>query len=250
MMTANPRPETATKTPKLSNGFTLIELILVVAILAVVIAFFLPPVRRSREAARRTQCKNNLKQIALALHNYADVYHSLPPAYTVDANGKPLHSWRTLILPYFDEKLLYDKIDLTKAWDDPVNAEANRSIVQGYNCPSTSGLKNHTTYMAVVTSNSCFRAIESRRLSEITDDHSETLMVIEVDSEQAVPWMAPRDADEAMFLTRDPKSKRAHMGGVQAVFVDGTVRFLNDNLPLDTRRALISVAGNEKLHDF
>ena len=75
-------------------------------------------------------------------------------------------------------------------------------------------------------------------------------MVVEVDLDHAVPWMAPRDADEALILTIGPKSKHAHIGGVQAAFVDGTVRFLNDNLPTDTRRALITIAGKEKLNDF
>ena len=70
------------------------------------------------------QCANNLKQIALALRNYESVYHALPPAYTVDAEGKPLHSWRTLILPYLEQQALYDKIDLSKPWDDPANKEA------------------------------------------------------------------------------------------------------------------------------
>ncbi|MBI5757581.1 MAG: DUF1559 domain-containing protein [Planctomycetales bacterium] len=249
-MTANSRSETAKKTPKLANGFTLIELILVIVILGVLVALFLPATRRARGPARRMQCKNQLKQIGLALHNYVDVYHALPPAYTVDANGKPLHSWRTLILPYFDEKPLYDKIDLTKAWDDPANAEAHKSIVSGYCCPSAVLPKSHTTYMAVVTSNSCFHPTESRRLSEITDNHSETLMVVEVDSEHAVHWMAPRDADEALFLAFSPKGKHAHLGGAQATFLDGTVRFLNHSLPTETRRALITIAGKEKLNDF
>src|SRR5260370_743998 len=67
----------------------------------VVIALLLPQTS-SREPARRSQCKNNLKQIGLALHNYHDVYGSFPPAYFVDASGKPMHSWRVLILPFLD----------------------------------------------------------------------------------------------------------------------------------------------------
>jgi type II secretory pathway pseudopilin PulG len=101
--------------------------IIACSIIAFLFALMLPAGRVSRPAARRTQCKNNLKQVALALHNYADDHHALPPAYTVDAKGRPLHSWRTLILPYLDEQALYDSIDLSKPWDDPKNADAHEA---------------------------------------------------------------------------------------------------------------------------
>jgi type II secretory pathway pseudopilin PulG len=233
--------------PDESGRITVIEVLVAIAIIGVIIAFLLPARRSARGAARRTQCKNNLKQIALALLNYESEYHALPPAYTVDENGKPLHSWRTLILPYLEEKSLYDRIDLTKAWDDPVNAEAAKRIVSTYCCPELRGPEHYTTYMAIVTSNSSFRATEPRLLSEITDGHALTLTVVETDVEQAVPWMAPRDADEPLFLSLGPKSKHAHVGGMHAVFVDGTVRFLDATMESKMRRALISIAGNEQV---
>lgn len=245
-MNANPDPDPAMKAPNPSKGFGLVELLVVIVILGVLTALFLPSVRVAREPARRSQCKNNLKQIALALHNYVDAYHALPPACTVDEDGKPLHSWRTLILPYLDQKALYDKIDLTKAWDDPVNAEAFKCNVWAYRCPSADGPENHTTYMAVVTSNSCFRPTEPRPLSDITDGTANTLMVLEVDSEHAVPWMAPQDADESLFLALGPTSKHAHTGGMHIALVDGRVTFLNANTPSKVRSALISIASGDE----
>ena len=246
-MKTKPCRNTATRTLTHPNGFTLIELLVVIAIIGILLAFLLPARRSARGAARRTQCKNNLKQIALALLNYESAYHALPPAYTVDANGKPLHSWRTLILPYLEENALYERIDRTKAWDDPVNAEAVKSFVSTYRCPDAIGPEHHTIYMAIVTANSGFRAPEPRLLSEITDKHAETLMVVESELDHSVPWMAPRDADEELFLALGPKSKHAHSGGMHAVFVDGTVRFLDANMEPKTRRALISIAGKEQL---
>lgn len=254
-MIANPLSKTVATTPKQRKGLTLFEFVIATGVVLLIgfvtVAFLLPVTRSARPAAYRSQCKNNLKQIAIALLNYNDVYHALPPAYTIDADGKPLHSWRTLILPYMDQKPLYDKIDLTKPWDDPVNAEASKSNPYSiYRCPSATCPQTHATYLAVVTSNSCFRPTESRRLSEITDRHAATLMVIEVDSEHAVHWMAPRDADESFVLGFGQNDKLAHTGGMHALFVDSTVRFLNASLSAEILRALISIDGNESLTDY
>ena len=229
---------------------TLLNLLIVLGIGAVLVALMLPAVRRGREPARRSQCKNNLKQIALALHNYEAAYHALPPAYTVDADGKPLHSWRTLILPYLDEQRLYATIDLSKPWDDPVNAEACKTGISVYHCPSDPGPLDHTTYLACVGSNACFRLTEPRLLSEITDGLSETLMVIEVPMEQSLPWMSPKDADESLVLSIGPESKLAHAGGMDAALCDGSIRFLSVAVPAAARRALISVAGGDRVGDF
>ena len=86
--------------------------------------------------------------------------------------------------------------------------------------------------------------------ASITDGLSNTLVVIEVDSEHAVHWMSPMDADESMILSIGPSSKVSHTGGVHGLLMDGTIRFLNAQIPAETRRALISVAGNEPLTDY
>ncbi|MBC8288680.1 MAG: DUF1559 domain-containing protein, partial [Planctomycetes bacterium] len=82
------------------RGSWVAETLVTLAILAILTALFLPATRTPREASRRSQCKNNLKQIGIALHNYHEDHGAFPPAYTMDANGQPLHSWRTLILLY------------------------------------------------------------------------------------------------------------------------------------------------------
>jgi hypothetical protein len=215
-------------------------------VIALLIALLLPAQRRVRPAGRRTQCKNNLKQIGLALHNYHDVYGAFPPAFTVDVYGKPLHSWRTLILPYFDQLPLYQKIDLSKPWDDPANAEAFQAEPYGYSCPSANCPKGQTTYLAVAAPNSAFGPVRSRSLKEITDGTSETLMVIEAAPSDAVHWMAPQDADETLLLSYGAKTKDAHTGGRHALLADGAVRFLSNNLPATTLQALISAAGKDR----
>lgn len=113
-----------------------VKVLLGFVVLVLAIALFLPAVRYTQPAAYRMQCSNNLKRIALALHTYESVYKSFPPAYTVDAMGKPLHSWRTLLLPYLEFSHLYDAIDFAKPWNDPANATARNTEKAVFRCPT------------------------------------------------------------------------------------------------------------------
>ena len=93
------------------RGFTLIELLVVIAIIAILVALLLPAVQQAREAARRTQCKNNLKQIVLATHNYHDVANMFPPGYIVNPPNHVTRSAFTMLLPYIEQANLYNQID-------------------------------------------------------------------------------------------------------------------------------------------
>jgi type II secretory pathway pseudopilin PulG len=228
------------------HGFSVIEVVVILGIIALLLALMLPAMRSAGPAARSTQCKNNLRNIALALLNYESTYHALPPAYTLDAHGNRLHSWRTLILPFLDERRLYKKIDLSKAWNDPANAEAFKTTVSAYHCPAADCAANQTTYLAVLASNSCLRPTQPRHLSEITAEPGKTLVVIEVESQHAVDWMAPVDADEELVLSFGPKTQFPHGEGTSAAFLDGTVQHLGADMPVTERRALISVTAKAK----
>ena len=244
-------PEFQEVIPKKSSnaGCGLVQVLCTLGIIVVVIALLLPAYRSAKLAARRAWCTNNLKQIVLALHNYEEMYEVLPPAHTVDAQGRPLHSWRTLILPYLEQEALYRTIDLSKPWNDPANAKALETEVSVFRCPEAVaeavGPKNTTTYLAVVGPGACFLPKEPRRLADITDGTSNTLAVIEAGEANAVPWMMPVDADEAVVLSTGPKTKLHHAGGTNAGFVDGSVRFLKTSIPANVRRALVSISGND-----
>jgi prepilin-type processing-associated H-X9-DG protein len=229
------------------RGFKLLNVVLVLGIGLFLIALLLPAIRAPGPAASRARCMNNLKQIALALHSYEQEHGALPPAYTLDPNGRPLHSWRTLILPYFEQELLYKTIDLSKPWNDPANAKAFEAAIPEFRCPESSGKPNTTTYLAVVAPGGCFTAGEPRRLADITDSHGATLMVIEAGEERAVPWMAPLDADGALVMGLGSGTKLHHQGGTNACLVDGSVRFLKASTPAEVRRALITISGNDKV---
>lgn len=128
--------------PKRRSGFTLIELLVVIAIIAILIALLLPAVQQAREAARRTQCKNHLKQLGLAIHNYIDANRYLPPGASVNlqmSSGASNGSWGVhgRILPYLEQGTLYQNVDLTIGWDFQ---QAIHGIkVPVYSCPSDPG---------------------------------------------------------------------------------------------------------------
>jgi type II secretory pathway pseudopilin PulG len=157
--------------PSAGRRFTLLKVLAVLGILALLIALLLPATRSARPAAYRAQCVNNLKQIAMALHSYEQAHKAFPPAHTVDANGRPLHSWRTLILPYLEQQPLYQSIDLSKPWNDPANAQAIETSVPVFHCPAAVEPQNLTTYLAITGPDACLLPRETRRLAEITDYH-------------------------------------------------------------------------------
>ena len=144
------RASTRSKRASSRRGFTLIELLVVIAIIAVLIALLLPAVQQAREAARRTQCKNNLKQIGLALHNHHDTYLRFPPGGANDqqpfgtsatgSSGNWGSSWMVYILPYIDQAPLYNGWQFSGN-SGAFNANNNNLIagksVPGYSCPSS-----------------------------------------------------------------------------------------------------------------
>lgn len=126
--------------PRRIRGFTLIELLVVIAIIAILVALLLPAVQSAREAARRTECRNNLKQVGLALHNYLDVYRFFPPSFVSDVstNNTPGGEWsvHARILPYVEQANLFRQANLSLAYRDPANLGIATQRVGLFICPS------------------------------------------------------------------------------------------------------------------
>ncbi len=127
------------------RGFTLIELLVVIAIIAILIALLLPAVQQAREAARRTQCRNNLKQIGLALHNYHDVHLTFPPGYIAaqvgatdpaSAETGTGFAWGVMILPQLEQTALFGHFDFNEVTTDEHNLEHGQTRLRAFRCPS------------------------------------------------------------------------------------------------------------------
>jgi prepilin-type N-terminal cleavage/methylation domain-containing protein len=121
-----------------ARGFTLIELLVVIAIIGVLISLLLPAVQQAREAARRAQCKNNLKQIGLALHNYLETHSAFPPSFCLGTSTGGRWSVHARILPFVDQANVLAQIDLTVSYSVPPNSTAGVSALRipVYLCPS------------------------------------------------------------------------------------------------------------------
>ena len=174
------------------------------------IALYLPHVQYSREAGRCQVCRNKMEQIGIALQAYHDQHGSFPPAYTVDAEGNPLHSWRTLILPYFGEpkwQEIYDQIRFDEPWDSEHNRQFNKhtydtvgNMPSVYRCSNREGGRNgvETVYKMIVGDNAIGNAHGTSK-PQITRPLGETILVIE--AQMPVPWMSPVDFTVEDFKT-------------------------------------------------
>ncbi|MEM7478113.1 MAG: DUF1559 domain-containing protein [Planctomycetota bacterium] len=202
-----------------------------------------PAVSAARSAAQRVQSQNNLKQIALAFYSYEEAYGNFPPAYTVDGEGNKLHSWRTIILPYIEQEALFQNIDLTKPWDDPVNLPFTTVDIPTYMSAAVELGPGQTSYVAVVDPSGVFSGEATTELRDIGDGTSNTLAVVEVGSAQAVSWMSPSDMDLQTFTSGNLETP--HLGVFNAAMCDGSVQPISESLGPQDRAALVSKDGSE-----
>jgi prepilin-type processing-associated H-X9-DG protein len=212
-----------------------------------------------RPASRRSQCTNNLKQIGLALYNYHDKFGCFPPAYIVDDAGRPMHSWRVLILPFLEHGPLYNLYRFDEPWDGPNNKKLADTILQIYNCPSddhggTSTASTMTNYVAIVGPETAWPESSSTAIGDIRDGTSNTLLIVEV-ANSGIHWMEPRDLHVVqMAPTINSKAGQGissrHTGGAEVLFADGHVQFIIDSLSVGDLRALLTARAGDATTNF
>lgn len=216
------------------------------AAVGVGVALLLPAVQQAREAARRSQSKNNLKQIGLAMHNFHDAYRNFPAAASADKNGKKLLSWRVHILPFVDQAPLYQQFKLDEPWDSDHNKTLIAQIPPVYIQPTQADLakEGKTVYLLPTGEGTMFDGKEGLAINKVTDGTSNTILAVEAHRDAAVIWTKPDDL-EVDFKNPLKNLKSAMVGGFHTLFADGSVRFISDAIDVNILKALFTRAGGE-----
>jgi prepilin-type processing-associated H-X9-DG protein len=201
----------------------------------------------SRPMINRAMSTNNLKQIGYALTNYAEKYGALPLGGSFDARGRGLHGWQTAILPYVEQRTLYDSIDQSLPWDDPRNAAAFRMRVPVYQHPGIPETSDpHGYALSHYAGNVYVLGCGAPRTpASLTDGSSNTMLAGEV-STNLIPWGDPRNwRDPTLGLHRHPDGFGGLYGGTNILFADGSVKFVKDSVSPEVLRAIATPDGGE-----
>jgi hypothetical protein len=238
---------------------------------AVMVALLLPAVQQAREAARRTQSKNNLKQIMLALHNYHDVYGMFPEGTHPNEKLKSEErlSWQAKVLPFVDQAPLFNMIDFEEGWEDEPNAKLMKTKIPVYQNPSAidePGDYGTTHYVGIaglgkdgpelpVTSRKAgiFAYNRGTKIQDIQDGTSNTIAV--TDATGYGPWGAGgkstiRSLTEKPYINGPDGIGGPHVGGISAALADGSVRFISENIDPTVFEALTTIRGGEVVGPF
>ncbi|QDU95330.1 DUF1559 family PulG-like putative transporter [Lignipirellula cremea] len=214
-----------------------------------------PAIEAAREAGvesvESTACRNQLKQIGLALASYYDQHDEFPPAFYTDENGQPMHSWRVLLLPHLDKSPLYAQYDFDEPWDGPNNRRLMEHCPEVFRCPADQGDQNASSYQVVVGPGTGWQANKGPSMQEIPDGLSRTISVIEVHGKER-NWLDPAalkledvlpPAEKMPGPTVDQDDP--HGGVRHTVFFDGSVHDLPVDLSPATLRQLLETKDGE-----
>jgi prepilin-type N-terminal cleavage/methylation domain-containing protein/prepilin-type processing-associated H-X9-DG protein len=262
-------------------GFSLVELLVVIAVIGLLLSLLLPAVQAAREAARRLGCSNNLHQIGIGLQSYHDSYKHFPlggtemrglrnPDGSVRYPNGVQMAWSAYILPFIELQSLAKQIDYKKGYDSPENAVAASSVISTYLCPSAF----RQSYLVQGRGACDYGGIYGERISspnnppkgtmlytqyirirDIADGTAHTLMITEDSGWPDGQWINGLNVFDVAYaintappMENDPRSK--HKGGVNGLMADGSVRFLENEMELETLAAICTRRGGEPLGNF
>jgi prepilin-type N-terminal cleavage/methylation domain-containing protein len=260
--------------PSLNNrGFTLVELLVVVALIGVMLALLLPAIQSSRAAARKTTCANNLRQIGVALTAYHTARKQYPMGCVewrpTGGNERQL-AWSALLLPFLDEQATYDRLDLAQAFDSAANSTAAATVIPVFLCPSST-----RPSPLVLGRGACdYGGIYGERITspnqppkgamlidavvtvrQIRDGTAKTLIVAEDSRSPDQQWINGRNIfDQAYAINAAPPIENdirsEHGAGAHGAMADSSVHFLVETLDVRVLAALCTRAGQEAVEGF
>ena len=185
-----------------------------------------------------------MRQIAIAMINYeSDKQHFLP-AYIADENGKPMHSWRVLLLPYIEQQELYDRYRMDEPWDGPNNSMLHDEIVTAYRCLSSRSAEHCTDYVLITGKGTAFNNDQTIGYGDITDGASNTIMVTEIAGSD-IHWMDPRDIALDQFIGLEKVVETNHPQIRNVALFDGSTHPIETDANPDELMKLVLIADGE-----
>ena len=206
------------------------------------------------EVPAGTSCAGNLRRIGVAMQAYHQQYGCFPPAHIADEDGKPMHSWRVLLLPFLGQQALYDEYDFEEPWNGPNNQMVADTVISMYRCPTNAGSDAfETNYVMIVGPGAISDGTGTSSVSDMGDSPADVIVVFEV-AASAINWMEPRDlnADEISFRTNESIQQMRpsnHQGFIYVLAADGSVQTVNTTTSPASIRAMTAVPGREDAAD-
>jgi hypothetical protein len=221
------------------------------------IALLLPAVQSARTAARRSESSNNLRQIMLAIHNHHDTHNAFPPQATTDKDGKPLLSWRVMILPFIEQQELYNQFHLDEPWDSEHNKTLIKKMPKVFQSPAAKAREGRTVYLGVSGDDGVFPVSKESSLGargtigfrNVTDGLSNTIAIVEASDDSAVFWTKP---DDFVPDAKNPLKGLPGLfpGGFNIALADGSVRFVSESIDLTTLQRLFQRSDGQVIPEY
>lgn len=235
--------------------FSLRRLLYWMFLISLVMAVFVALAKGVRTAQRDAIAVNSasrLCQLSMGLRNYHEIYGCLPPAYVADEHGKPMHSWRVLILPFIEQQALYNAYDFSEPWNGPKNSQLANQMPVMFCSPSEVKSTTFTNFVVIKGPGTAFPGDQSTKFSDFADGTSNTILLTEI-ANSRVPWLEPVDIDsqKCTTLINDPAALSISSAPWRLPFVvlaDGIPTYgICDEMPPDVLRALTTIAGGEPI---
>ncbi len=254
----SPPPSRTSTRPRGGSGraivYALISGVVTVLCLALVIGLVYAALATSdavRTGTTGNLCETNLQAIGKAMLQYHNDNGRFPPAVVRDAQGRALHSWRVLLLPYLGHNDLFIQYDMSKPWDDPQNQLLATQMPSIYHCPESLNVSNsETSYQVVVGPDAVFQKDNSASLLDLRDGPAQTLLVVETTG-NGVLWIEPRDlAVDSMSLSINGAQtvgigSQHRRSGAHVLLADGSVKFLDSLTSPETLEALLTIDAGD-----